>query len=84
MSNEETIAVIKNDRRYLRFLFLIFYYIKLSLIQLSKKVLKFQLVEILEKNRLIHLLEPLTSTPIRGTKNKNNEIMKKISENFIK
>ena len=65
-------------------MFVYFWLLKIILINIIKKGLTNSIGwNRGKKLRSIHLLEPFTSTPIKGTKIKKiNDIKKKITENF--
>ena len=65
-------------------MFVYFWLLKIILINIIKKGFTNSIGWNLgKKSRSIHLLEPFTSTPIKGTKiKKTNDIRKKINENF--
>ena len=65
-------------------MFVYFWLLKIILINIIKKGLTNSIGwNRGKKFRSIHLLEPFTSTPIKGTKIKKiNDIKKKITENF--
>ena len=84
ISNVETIEVVTNDKKYLKFLFLIFLLHKITDRITIKKGFNISIGwNRGKKNRSIHLFDPLTSTPIKGTENrKSNEIKKRIEESI--
>ena len=75
-NNDATANVTKNDNVYLKKIFVYFWLLKIKLIQIIRKGLTNSIGWNLGKKfRSIHLLDPFTSIPIKGT------IIKKIIEN---
>ena len=84
-NNKTTVIVIKNEREYLRYILEYFSLLKIILIKIIKNGLTNSIGWNLgRKYRSIHLLDPLTSIPIIGTKDKKIiEIRKMIKEILI-
>ena len=77
--------VIKKEIKYLTRILEYFWLHKIVLINIIKKGFTNSIGWNLGKKfRSIHLLDPLTSTPMNGTKIKNNSDNKKISKEILK
>ena len=81
-NNKTTIKVIRKEKEYLKNILLYFWLHKIKLIKIIKKGLTNSTGWNLgNKYKSNHLLDPLTSIPIKGTKNKKiKEIKKTIIE----
>ena len=85
INNKATARVIKKENRYFKLILVYFWLHKIALIQIIKKGLTNSIGWNLgNRYKSIHLLDPLTSIPTKGTKIRKNNANKKIKKENLK